>query len=80
MRRSDVEQAIFRTDLVSGERDRGQCAAVAYVVLFDAPSRQSSAAGPSKRLTLEKIPFDGTQAYEYLQDLCAGLAVVVRLA
>jgi glutaminyl-peptide cyclotransferase len=47
------------------------CAAVAYVVLFDAPSRQSSAAGPSKRLTLEKIPFDGTQAYEYLQDLCA---------
>ncbi|HVU86293.1 MAG TPA: M28 family peptidase [Pirellulales bacterium] len=47
------------------------CAAVAYVVLVDAPSRQISAAGPAKRLSLEKIPFDGTQAYEYLQDICA---------
>jgi hypothetical protein len=47
------------------------CAAIAYVVLIDAPARNLSAAGPDKRLTLEKIPFDGTQAYEYLQDICA---------
>ena len=34
-------------------------------------ARQPSAAGPAKRLTLEKIPFDGAAAYEYLKEICA---------
>jgi glutaminyl-peptide cyclotransferase len=46
------------------------CAAVAYVVLVDGPARQTAAAGAGSRQRLENIPFDGTQAYEYLKQIC----------
>jgi glutaminyl-peptide cyclotransferase len=45
-------------------------AAIGYIVLVDMPSRQAAKAGPSKGQRLADIPFDGTQAYEYLKQIC----------
>jgi hypothetical protein len=50
------------------------CGLVGYLLVFHgpaaaAPDRASAAAG--KALTLKDIPFDGAQAFEYLNEICA---------
>ena len=48
----------------------GSCLLVGYLVLFYGPENGSQAAGPTSRLKLEDIPFDGQRAYDYLKKIC----------
>jgi len=50
----------------------GSCALVGYLLFFHPPGAMAHSAVEAKsRLTLADIPFNGEQAYEYLNELCA---------
>ncbi len=47
------------------------CLAVGYVVGSDFIHTREAMAAPAGKQRLKDIPFDGAQAYEYLQEICA---------